>query len=148
MMKNSLKKKTNKKGFTLVELVMVVALIAILAAIAVPTVTNVIDTANKNVDASNATTVELALKTADAELQAKTWTTGKHSDGTSITSDTLLVSEALKHEGISAIPDSKSGASWSYSAGKVYCDSTHTTGTGGTATALTSGSFVKDVIAP
>ncbi len=73
-MKNSLKKKTNKKGFTLVELIMVVALIAVLAAIAVPTVTNVITTANENVDKSNAQTIELTLKTADAEIKAKTVT--------------------------------------------------------------------------
>ena len=61
-------RKTNKKGFTLVELVIVIAILAILAAIAIPTVSNVISTANKNVDKANAQTVELAclLYTSDA----------------------------------------------------------------------------------
>ena len=67
-------RKTNKKGFTLVELVIVIAILAILAAIAIPTVNNVISTANKNVDIANAQTVELTLKTADAELASGTRT--------------------------------------------------------------------------
>ena len=63
-------KKKNKKGFTLVELVIVIAIIAILAAIAIPTVSNVVDTANINTDKANAQTVELTLKSADAEIAA------------------------------------------------------------------------------
>jgi type IV pilus assembly protein PilA len=128
MIKNSLKKKTNKKGFTLVELVMVVALIAILAAIAVPTVTNVISTANTNVDASNAKTIELAIKTADAELQAGTWSLTR--SGTVVTHSTLLVSEALTHEGITQLPTAKvTGALWRYDSdksGNIHLDQTST----------------------
>lgn len=41
-------KKNNKKGFTLVELVIVIAVIAVLSAILVPTFGNVISDANKN----------------------------------------------------------------------------------------------------
>ena len=41
-------KKTNKKGFTLVELVIVIAVIAILAAVLIPTFTSVITAANKS----------------------------------------------------------------------------------------------------
>ncbi len=41
-------KKQNKKGFTLVELVIVIAVIAILAAVLIPTFTTVIDNANKS----------------------------------------------------------------------------------------------------
>ena len=39
-------KKMNKKGFTIVELVIVIAVIAILAAILIPTFANVVDKAN------------------------------------------------------------------------------------------------------
>ena len=41
-------KKLNKKGFTIVELVIVIAVIAILAAVLIPTFATVIDKANKN----------------------------------------------------------------------------------------------------
>jgi type IV pilus assembly protein PilA len=84
-------KKTNKKGFTLVELVIVIAILAILAAIAVPTVSNVITTANTNTDAANCQTIELALKSAHAEATAKTW---------DVDADTITVPVALKHEGL------------------------------------------------
>lgn len=80
-------RKSNKKGFTLVELVIVIAVLAILAAIAIPTVTNVIETANTNTDAANCQTIELALKSADAENAAGTWTGS-------------TVEDALKHEGL------------------------------------------------
>ena len=41
-------KKSNKKGFTIVELVIVIAVIAILAAVLIPTFTNVIEKANQS----------------------------------------------------------------------------------------------------
>ena len=40
-------KKNNRKGFTIVELVIVIAVIAILAAVLIPTFGNVIDNANR-----------------------------------------------------------------------------------------------------
>ena len=88
--------KRNKKGFTLVELVIVIAVLAVLAAIAVPTVTNVINSANVNTDKSNAQTIELALKSAYAEASAGTWTPLPSSK----TISTLTVDDALQHEGL------------------------------------------------
>ena len=41
-------KKMNKKGFTIVELVIVIAVIAILAAVMIPTFGGIIDSANKS----------------------------------------------------------------------------------------------------
>jgi prepilin-type N-terminal cleavage/methylation domain-containing protein len=112
MMRNNLRKKTNKKGFTLVELVMVVALIAILAAIAVPTVTNVISTANENVDKSNAQTIELTLKTADAEIKS-----GVQKD---LTSDSTVVAVLAKYGITIDVTDKgKSGAYFRYKDQKV-----------------------------
>ena len=41
---------TNKKGFTIVELVVVVAVIAILAAVMIPVFSGIIDRANESAD--------------------------------------------------------------------------------------------------
>ena len=46
-------KKSNKKGFTLVELIVVIAIMAILAAVLVPTVTNKIKDADDSATASD-----------------------------------------------------------------------------------------------
>ena len=125
------RKKTNKKGFTLVELVVVIAILAILAAIAVPTVSNIINTANANVDIANAQTVELALKSAHAEAVGGTWiiASSQTTPNTPAQISDLNVDTALTHEGIplTTIQSSRSGATWKYLNGKVYCDSaTHT----------------------
>lgn len=63
--------KNSKKGFTLVELVVVIAILAILAAIAIPVVNSIINTASKNGALSNASTIELAVKEAQADIAAK-----------------------------------------------------------------------------
>ena len=58
-------KKTNK-GFTLVELIIVIAVIGVLAAILIPTFSNVIDKANRKSafsDAKNALSILLAEET-------------------------------------------------------------------------------------
>ena len=47
-------KKINKKGFTLVELIVVIAIIRILSAVLVPSVTSYIDKAKKSVSMQNA----------------------------------------------------------------------------------------------
>lgn len=48
-----LKKLTNKKGFTLMEMLIVVAIIAILVAIAIPTFNGALERANQATDAAN-----------------------------------------------------------------------------------------------
>jgi prepilin-type N-terminal cleavage/methylation domain-containing protein len=142
--------KRNKKGFTLVELVIVIAVLAVLAAIAVPTVTNVINSANVNTDTSNAQTIELALKSAYAEASAGTWT---DSSGT-VDPSTLKVGAALSHEGLNYDTltgniKQKTGTGTSYQfaydgAGHISC----VAAVGGTTgkTALGSDSYVKDAI--
>lgn len=65
-----MKKKMNKKGFTIVELVIVIAVIAILAAVMIPTFAGVVDKANASKalqEVKNAYTATLAndLSTAD-----------------------------------------------------------------------------------
>lgn len=62
-------KHLNKKGFTIVELVIVIAIIAILAAVMIPTFSGVIEKANKSAafqEAKNQYTEDLAGLNADA----------------------------------------------------------------------------------
>ena len=60
--------KKNKKGFTLVELVIVVAVMAVLIAVAIPTVTSITKTAQRTVADTNARTIESTLKLKEANL--------------------------------------------------------------------------------
>ncbi len=53
--------KLNKKGFTIVELVIVIAVIAILAAVLIPTFANVIKKANQSADAQNLRNMNTAI---------------------------------------------------------------------------------------
>lgn len=63
--------KNSKKGFTLVELVVVIAILAILAAIAIPVVNSIINTASRNGALSNGQTIELAIKECQADITAR-----------------------------------------------------------------------------
>ena len=61
-------KKNSKKGFTIVELVIVIAVIAILAAVLIPTFTGLVEKANKNAaltEAKNNMTNDLINANAD-----------------------------------------------------------------------------------
>ena len=55
-----MKKLMNKKGFTLVEMLIVVAIIAILAVIAIPSMTDSLDNANEATDTANLRTAKSA----------------------------------------------------------------------------------------
>ena len=63
-------RKTNKKGFTIVELVIVIAVVAILAAVLIPTFVNVVKKANESKDTQLVRNLNTALA-VDAEV-------GKH----------------------------------------------------------------------
>lgn len=82
-------KRNNKKGFTIVELVIVIAVIAILAGVLIPTFAGVINKANESKalqEAKNAYTNDLALLDGVVEKDAK----GTHYVKTT---DTQVVSE-------------------------------------------------------
>ena len=62
-------KKSNKKGFTLVELIVVIAIMAILAAVLVPTVTNKIKDADDSATASDLSAIlsDISYKVAEGK---------------------------------------------------------------------------------
>lgn len=62
------KKIKSKKGFTLVELVVVIAIIAVLAAIAIPVVASTTTSSIISRAKTNASTIEYAFKEADAAV--------------------------------------------------------------------------------
>lgn len=72
--------KKNKKGFTLVELVIVVAVMAVLIAVAIPTVTSITKSAQRAVADTNAHTIESTLKLMEANLSKDNATYTKLSD--------------------------------------------------------------------
>lgn len=60
-------KHTNKKGFTVVELVIVIAIIAVLAAVIIPTFVSLVEKANQSVDLQAVTNMNKILSTEPCE---------------------------------------------------------------------------------
>ncbi len=86
--------KNSKKGFTLVELVVVIAILAILAAIAIPVVNSIINTASRNSAISNADSIELQIKNCQADIAARN--TERYADAVSNPSNIHIDTVATK----------------------------------------------------
>ncbi len=75
--KLQLKRRQNKKGFTLVELVIVIAILAILAAIAIPVIRSTVRSAKLSAMESDCSTINMlvkeAINTSKVELKATKW---------------------------------------------------------------------------
>lgn len=113
-----------KKGFTLIELVVTIAIIAILAAIAIPVVSATLKSTIISKAKTNASTLEYALKEADAAVAA--------SDNTkyvNASTNTIQISEVISANNLAEVlePENLSGTMYYpvVCRGKVYyaCDS-------------------------
>lgn len=86
MMKELLKKlqkKSNKKGFTLVEIIVVLVILAILAAIAVPSVIGYVDEAKESRYIQEARSIYVVFQTEEAKAAALN--NGKYCTATDVT---------------------------------------------------------------
>lgn len=149
--------KKNKKGFTLVELIVVLVIIAILAAVLVPTVSGYIGRARKTAAQSAAKSEVTAFQAAATDvLGANSTLTGKESDiataaktyGATMTSDVLKGESATDKcvEGVTFSTDGAVTGLW-YTEGnyKVYFDgSTYNVQKSAYSTALSEGIAVSD----
>ena len=77
-----LKKLNNKKGFTLMEMLIVVAIIAVLVAIAIPTFASSLNKAKAGVDLANIRSGYAAAQIEAMTEGTKTGTYGLNTDGT------------------------------------------------------------------
>lgn len=71
-----LMKKKNNKGFSLVELIVVVLILGILAVALAPQVMRWVDKAKENSDKNKAKDIESAINIAISEAQSDGWTVG------------------------------------------------------------------------
>ena len=90
MMKELLKKlqkKSNKKGFTLVEIIVVLVILAILTAIAVPSVLGYVNEAKEERYIQEAHSIYVVIQTEEAKSEALGETTPTYGEGTVATAD-------------------------------------------------------------
>lgn len=103
MLKSFNKKKKDNKGFTLVELVIVVAILAILVGILAPQYTKYVEKSRQSADASNLENIVKGFKVAAADTDYNIIPNGQDvdtkfqilmdADGTTITPDTKVPTE-------------------------------------------------------
>lgn len=131
----SLMKKNNKKGFTLVELVIVVAVMAILVAVAIPTVKSITGTAKKATYDTNCRTIESVLKLYEAEKSnSASETAGAAATYTMTGPDVRAALDAAK---LGITGDATSGTTFYYHTATGIVNDSATAGTGDTVITIT-----------
>lgn len=86
----------NQKGFTLVELIIVIAILGILAALLVPRIMGNVDDAKRNSEISNARTIASEITTHNALMKVEDNSVFKPASGTILT-ETVLSAATGNH---------------------------------------------------
>lgn len=86
----------SKKGFTLVELVVVIAILAVLVAIAIPVVSNIVNSASLNATYSNARALERSIGSARADIAYK----NKETYGVDAVYGTVTIGQVVKENSL------------------------------------------------
>ena len=97
-------KKSNKKGFTLVELIVVIAIMAILAAVLVPTVTNKIKDANSSAAKSDVSSIASGIQADLMSIRANTLTGLTYFNDITLAANASAPTDAQIVEALKAAP--------------------------------------------
>ena len=107
-----LNKKKNNKGFTLVELVIVVAILAILVGILAPQYTKYVERSRKSADASNLDNLVTAVKVAAADGSKDVVDSTEQTYTLKITSTVTTLTGGSKNDDVKAAITEYAGDAW------------------------------------
>ena len=101
------KKKMNQKGFTLVELIIVIAILGILVALFVPRIMGNVEDARKSKEISNARTIASEITSFNAKEKAKTGGGSPFGLNSTVTKGDLATADPAIRRAEKDFPDDK-----------------------------------------